>query len=154
MCQSHWSVLTHLKTRVTFGMCTYTCTTYSTYSFSGTRERHEFLPYVSIQLKRSHPPTRITVAMSTYMQTVQSGFFGRACCAHLSLDTCWHKVTYWWVSLQKGRERARPDLVCAHHRNLTTGTRIAQSFSPFSSQDGWQVCHPDPTRATNLFSKI
>jgi hypothetical protein len=31
---------------------------------------------------------------------------------------------------------------------------IAQSFSPFSSRDGQQVCHPDSTRATNLFSKI
>jgi hypothetical protein len=33
-------------------------------------------------------------------------------------------------------------------------TEIAQSFSPFSSRDGRQVCRPDPTRATNLFSKI
>jgi hypothetical protein len=31
---------------------------------------------------------------------------------------------------------------------------LAQSFSPFSSCDGQQVCCPDPTRATNLFSKI
>jgi hypothetical protein len=31
---------------------------------------------------------------------------------------------------------------------------LAQSFSPFSSRDGRQVCCPDPTRATNLFSKI
>jgi hypothetical protein len=28
---------------------------------------------------------------------------------------------------------------------------LAQSFSPFLSQDGRQVCRPDPTRATNLF---
>jgi hypothetical protein len=31
---------------------------------------------------------------------------------------------------------------------------LAQSFSPFSSQDGRQVRRPDPTRVTNLFSKI
>jgi hypothetical protein len=31
---------------------------------------------------------------------------------------------------------------------------IAQSFSPFLSQDGRQACCPDPTRATNLFGKI
>jgi hypothetical protein len=31
---------------------------------------------------------------------------------------------------------------------------LAQYFSPFSSRDGRQVRRPDPTRATNLFSKI
>jgi hypothetical protein len=39
---------------------------------------------------------------------------------------------------------------CAAYNRHT----IAQSFSPFSSQDGRQVRRPDPTRATNLFSKI
>jgi hypothetical protein len=36
----------------------------------------------------------------------------------------------------------------------STNVSIAQSFSPFSSRDGRQVRRPDPTRATNLFSKI
>jgi hypothetical protein len=31
--------------------------------------------------------------------------------------------------------------------------KVAQTFSPFSSRDGRQVRRPDPTRATNLFSK-
>jgi hypothetical protein len=40
------------------------------------------------------------------------------------------------------------------HTEIHSWPTRAQSFSPFSSQDGQQVCRPDPTRATNLFSKI
>jgi hypothetical protein len=38
--------------------------------------------------------------------------------------------------------------------SLSWPTILTQSFSPFSSQDGQQVRRPNPTRATNLFSKI
>jgi hypothetical protein len=47
--------------------------------------------------------------------------------------------------------RTTPSDVIQHHLGLIL---LAQSFSPFSSQDGRQVRRPDPTRATNLFSKI
>jgi hypothetical protein len=40
------------------------------------------------------------------------------------------------------------------HKKRTNLLALAQSFSPFSSRDGRQVRRPDPTRATNLFSKI
>jgi hypothetical protein len=37
---------------------------------------------------------------------------------------------------------------------VATFVLIAQSFSPFLLRDGRQVCCPDPTKATSLFSKI